>query len=227
MNSKVQQLAAKFALNIVDFDPSQERETGWLSKLEQELQMRRRTMRTARTTLDAMLNHGQQGILIIDSQHRVTLCNKRAQQLLNLPNELISNNPLYADLIDYQYKNGEFSCYEIPEGIRDRAAKITDSPECYERLRPNGTMLEVRSVPTPDGGAVRTFTDVTARREQENCLRRTEAEYRSLFDNAVIGIYRSSIDGRLLRANAALVHMNGYSSEDEMIAAVNCRASEI
>jgi PAS domain S-box-containing protein len=43
----------------------------------------------------------------------------------------------------------------------------------------------------------------------------------TLFDLLPIGAYRSSIDGRQLRANAALVRLNGYASESEMLAAVN------
>ncbi len=42
----------------------------------------------------------------------------------------------------------------------------------------------------------------------------------SLFDLLPVGAYRSSPDGRQLRANAALVRLNGYESEAEMLAAV-------
>jgi len=53
-----------------------------------------------------------------------------------------------------------------------------------------------------------------------------ERDYRSLFDNAVDGIYRSSLDGRQLRANPALVRLNGYDSEEEMLRSVNDIARE-
>jgi PAS domain S-box-containing protein len=43
----------------------------------------------------------------------------------------------------------------------------------------------------------------------------------TLFDLLPIGAYRSSVDGRQLRANAALVRLNGYASESELLAAVN------
>jgi PAS domain S-box-containing protein len=42
----------------------------------------------------------------------------------------------------------------------------------------------------------------------------------TLFELLPIGAYRSSIDGQQLRANAALVRLNGYTSEAEMLAAV-------
>ena len=43
----------------------------------------------------------------------------------------------------------------------------------------------------------------------------------TLFELLPIGAYRSSVDGRQLRANAALVRLNGYDSEAEMLDAVN------
>jgi PAS domain-containing protein len=43
----------------------------------------------------------------------------------------------------------------------------------------------------------------------------------SLFALLPIGAYRSSAEGRQLRANPALVRLNGYDSEAELLAAVN------
>jgi PAS domain S-box-containing protein len=53
-----------------------------------------------------------------------------------------------------------------------------------------------------------------------------ERDYRSIFDNAIDGIYRSSPDGHQLRANPALVRLNGYDSEEEMLRSVNDIATE-
>jgi diguanylate cyclase (GGDEF)-like protein/PAS domain S-box-containing protein len=44
-----------------------------------------------------------------------------------------------------------------------------------------------------------------------------------MFDLLPVGAYRTSVDGRLLRANAALVHMHAYDSEAELLAAANDR----
>jgi PAS domain S-box-containing protein len=65
-----------------------------------------------------------------------------------------------------------------------------------------------------------------ARKATEDALRAAERDYRALFENAVEGIYRSSLDGHQLRANPALVKLNGYSSEEEMLPAVNDIATE-
>jgi PAS domain S-box-containing protein len=59
-------------------------------------------------------------------------------------------------------------------------------------------------------------TAIESRRNQE-ALRQSEAQYRSLFETAVHGIYRSSADGRFLQVNPALVTMLGYGSEQEVL----------
>jgi PAS domain S-box-containing protein len=51
-------------------------------------------------------------------------------------------------------------------------------------------------------------------------------DFSTLFDLLPIGAYRSSPQGRQLRANAALVRLNGYPNEAEMLAAVNDIATE-
>ena len=47
------------------------------------------------------------------------------------------------------------------------------------------------------------------------------SDFSTLFELLPIGAYRSSADGRQLRANAALVRLNGYANEAEMLSAVN------
>ncbi len=62
-----------------------------------------------------------------------------------------------------------------------------------------------------------------------NRYRRSLEERRNsldLIENLSEGIYRSSLDGRQLHANPALVKLNGYDSETEMLAAVKDIARE-
>ncbi len=56
-----------------------------------------------------------------------------------------------------------------------------------------------------------------ALRQSKEARRRSEARLRSLVKNAVFGIYRSTIDGRFLEVNPALVSMLGYASEEELL----------
>jgi len=68
--------------------------------------------------------------------------------------------------------------------------------------------------------------DITEIEERERQLRSAKEEYETLFENSVVGIYRSTPNGRMLRANPALVRFNGYASEVELISAVGDIARE-
>jgi len=58
----------------------------------------------------------------------------------------------------------------------------------------------------------------TPRRHAERALRRSGADYRAIVEQATYGIYRSSLEGRFLKVNPALVTMLGYESEAEVLA---------
>ena len=58
--------------------------------------------------------------------------------------------------------------------------------------------------------------DITERKQIEDALRESEERFRGIFENATVGLYRTTPDGRILMANPALVHMLGYSSFEEL-----------
>ncbi|MDP9262826.1 MAG: PAS domain-containing protein, partial [Acidobacteriota bacterium] len=61
--------------------------------------------------------------------------------------------------------------------------------------------------------------DITDRQRSEEALRRSEASFRSLVDNAPYAIYKTNVDtGRFSSVNPALVAMLGYESEAEVLA---------
>jgi PAS domain S-box-containing protein len=51
-------------------------------------------------------------------------------------------------------------------------------------------------------------------------LQHSEREYRSLFENALEGIFRVGPDGRFISANPALVRLLGYTSSDDFLQSV-------
>ena len=70
-------------------------------------------------------------------------------------------------------------------------------------------------------------TDITERKRAEKALRQSEEKYRNIFENAVEGIFQTTLDGRLINANPALARMMGYDSPDELIAAINDLGQQI
>jgi PAS domain S-box-containing protein len=68
---------------------------------------------------------------------------------------------------------------------------------------------------------------VNARLEREVQQRaEAEADYRSIFENAPEGIFRTTVEGTLLRANPALARALGYDSPAELMASVTDLAEQ-
>jgi PAS domain S-box-containing protein len=62
----------------------------------------------------------------------------------------------------------------------------------------------------------RQLKDEIALRESNEKLIASEERFRSLYENATIGIYRTTPDGKILLANPALVRMLGFSSFEDL-----------
>jgi PAS domain S-box-containing protein len=62
--------------------------------------------------------------------------------------------------------------------------------------------------------------DISDRKRMENALREAERNYRGIFDNAIIGIFQSTPDGRFLSVNSSMASTFGYETADEMTASI-------
>ena len=67
---------------------------------------------------------------------------------------------------------------------------------------------------------VGTFQDITERRQAEEALRKSEEQYRAIFENAIEGFFQSTPEGRFIRVNKALAKMCGYASPEEMVSTI-------
>jgi diguanylate cyclase (GGDEF)-like protein/PAS domain S-box-containing protein len=62
------------------------------------------------------------------------------------------------------------------------------------------------------------INDITQKMQAEEALKRAEAKYRSIFENAIEGIFQSTVDGRFLMSNPMLAKIYGYDSPEDLIA---------
>ena len=76
------------------------------------------------------------------------------------------------------------------------------------------------------GAAIKRQLDEDALKHELAERQRAEAEANAIFDNSPVGIYRSSVDGKMIQANKALVQFNGYADKTEFLLAVKDIASE-
>ena len=72
--------------------------------------------------------------------------------------------------------------------------------------------------PSLDDSVVWVARDITERKRSEQALQQAEAKYRSIFENALEGIFQTTADGHYLSANPALARLYGYSTPEELMA---------
>ncbi|MCK9196223.1 MAG: PAS domain S-box protein [Syntrophales bacterium] len=65
--------------------------------------------------------------------------------------------------------------------------------------------------------AIECIRDDTERRRTQENLQQAEERYRSIFENAQEGIYRSTPTGRIILANQAMANMFGYKTPEELM----------
>ncbi len=75
--------------------------------------------------------------------------------------------------------------------------------------------LDVTAFRPQTGRFAIVFRDITERRQALEALQRAERKYRSIFENAMEGIFQAAQDGRILTANPAMARMLGYHSTQQ------------
>jgi two-component system cell cycle sensor histidine kinase/response regulator CckA len=98
--------------------------------------------------------------------------------------------------------------------------------------RKDGRLINVFLSSTPidpgdlPAGVVFTALDITEKKKAQDELWRSEEKYRALFENAVMGIFQSTPEGRFITVNPATATMCGFDSPDEMVAAITDIAAQ-
>ena len=135
---------------------------------------RRRVVRSQQA-LSVTLENMAQGIIMVDVHRRVRVINHRAVTLLGLPDRLTKPGTSFDAIRAWQVEMGELAA-SPDDAIADiRPLIIADLKQRaprFERVRPDGRVLEIRTELLGDGGAVRTYTDITERKRAEQDLAR-------------------------------------------------------
>jgi len=115
--------------------------------------------------LGVMLGNIRHGIVLFDAAGNLVASNAKLREMLDLPEDALQPGTHMHDMVDALYARGEYGTGE--QGLRvAEAIKLRPrfAPIRSLRPRPDGSVLEVVSDPTPDGGWVVTYSDVTEER---------------------------------------------------------------
>jgi PAS domain S-box-containing protein len=170
--------------------------------------------------LQALTENNPLAIVVLDANRRIQMCNPAFQKMFGYNQ---------AEIV-----GAELDTLIAPPELVDEAQWLSRRSGGGEvvrattkRRRSNGSLVEVQILGVPllaNGrriGSFGMYEDITERRRAEEAQHRAEERFRSLFENAVEGIFQTTPDGRLLSANPAFARMCGYSSPAEMLEQVH------
>ncbi len=126
--------------------------------------------------LQVMLDNTQHGICLFDADGQIVAVNALAARMCGLTPAQMAPGRHILDVRRDQIAAGEFGPpEEVARFVAIRREDPWRGPDRYVRRRPDGTVLEITTAPTPDGGFVRTYTDVTEDRRVRDELERARA----------------------------------------------------
>jgi Na+/proline symporter/signal transduction histidine kinase/ActR/RegA family two-component response regulator len=138
-----------------------------------------------RELLEATLDNISQGVSVVDADLRLVSWNRAYLELLNYPSGVVYAGRPVEELIRFNVERGLCGPGEVDGHVDRRMYHMRrGTPYTYERVQPNGRVMEIRGSPMPMGGYVTTFTDVTHYKRSEEALRASEKRIRFYTDNA-------------------------------------------
>lgn len=181
------------------------------ARLRAEEELRERT-----EVFRALVSASPLGIDVLNRQGEIVLWNEAAERIFGWSAEEVRGDPPPM-VPDDRAEEFEGVMEELLAGERISGYETV-------RRRRDGSEVEVAvwAAPLHDAGgevsgAVGLFADIGERKEAERALRRSEARYRTLFEQSRDAIVISAPDGRVLDANPAAVEMAGYDPEDDRV----------
>lgn len=129
-------------------------------------------LRYNRELLSTTMENISQGISVVDAEMRLVAWNRRYMEMFGYPDDSVYVGRPIADLIRYNAERGECGAGDIETHVAKRLQHMrAGTAHVYQRVRADGSVLEMRGQPLPGGGFVTTFTDVTDYKRAELALR--------------------------------------------------------
>src|ERR1700676_4219122 len=95
--------------------------------------------------LRAILEHVTQGVAMFDDNHRLTVWNRRLQDMLGVSDAQLSGAPAFEGFVRLMGERGDFGTNSdaVEAIVREHTAPL-DEPYVTERMLPDGRVLEFR-----------------------------------------------------------------------------------
>ena len=168
-----------------------------------------------RTLVQDALEHLDPALSVFDGDFKLALFNQRFIELLDFPAELVEIGRPFKDFLRFNAERGEYGPGDIEELVRERLTLAEKrEPHSFDRIREDGTVLEVRGNPLPGGGFVTTYPDITERKRAETAIAHQKALFEAVFRDVPDAMVLVNTDREIIMCNPAFTRILGYDFED-------------
>jgi PAS domain S-box-containing protein len=182
-----------------------------INKRDEELEEVRAQEAQKSAALATIMDNISQGITLVDEHLLLITSNKRARDLLDLPEALFTPGMSLEEVFRYNAERGEYGPGDPEAQVVERVEKARRfAPHRFERERPDGSVLEIVGRPVPGGGFVTSFTDVTERRKTDEQLRTLSRA----IEQSPVSVMITDPGGHIEYVNPRFVQVSGYSVEE-------------
>ncbi len=166
-----------FRSNAIELDALLAEREQAAARLETVVQERTAEAQRRGAVLRVTVDNMEHGVLMFDRDTKLAAWNRQAAEMLELTDEFLAGGPRFKDFLRFLAERGEFGAVNAQSQI-ERLTAQAEQHHVFERTRPNGTILEIRHNPVPEGGFVIIYSDVTEIKRYEETLRaaRDQAE---------------------------------------------------
>jgi len=114
-----------------------------------------------------------QGITVMDGDLKLVAASRGLFKLFGFPPEMSRVGTPFADFVRYNAERGEYGEGDVEKIVAEQVRRARQfKPHDIEHIRPDGTIIAIRSSPLPRGGCVTTYTDVTQQRAHERLVQK-------------------------------------------------------
>jgi PAS domain S-box-containing protein len=184
----------------------------------------------------SILYNIQAAVVVHSADTKIIASNSEAQKLLGLTNaqmfgkEAIDNRWQFLDMDNKKLPLDQYPVNQVlstRQVLRDQTVGIY-RPETDDIVWVIISANPVYNQEKKIEQVIVTFMDITKlkqavyeREQAEEALRASEKKYQSLFNNAQVALFRTSIDGKLIEINKQYAEMAGYSNIEDCMAEFN------
>lgn len=168
--------------------------------------------------LDAIVNTVDALVVVINRSGHIVLFNHACEVATGYKLDQVQDQPFWKLFIIPEEQDSFEAYFKFDDGSRvphKRENVWLTKSGCQEMIAWSNTVL--RDDQDRMTFVVATGLVITERKHAEEALQAAEQNYRSMFENALDGIFQTTRAGHYLRANSALARIYGYETPAELI----------